>query len=65
MSATKTEVPISLRIPPETVERIDALVEGLAHLPEFTLARPNRTTIIRLALARALPLLEGEMKKKR
>ena len=62
MSAAKNEVPTSLRLPADLLERADRLAERLDKLPEFALARATRTSILRLAILRGLDALEQEAK---
>jgi len=57
------EASITARLPVDLVERMDALIPALARMPAIRVAggRASRSTILRMALERALPLLESEM----
>lgn len=65
MNAMKAESPVSMRLPLELIERIDALAERAQHLPEFSVAKPSRSSVLRLAILRGVEQLEQEAKAKR
>ena len=63
MNAAKNEIPTSLRLPADVLERADELIGRLEDMPEFKLARPTRTSILRLALLLGLEQLEAKRHK--
>lgn len=65
MSAAKNEVQIALRLPPELLERVDVLTKHVDGLPEFALAAPSRSAVLRLALLRGVAQLEHEAKRRK
>ena len=54
---------ITARLPVDLVERLDALLPALArnHAVRMTGGRASRSTALRLALEKGLPLLEVEL----
>jgi hypothetical protein len=65
-AAQKTaESPVALRLPPDLIERADLLMSKLEHLPEFSLSKPSRSAILRLAILRGLDVLEEEAKHRK
>ena len=54
------EKQLSVRLPTETVDRCDALVPVLAELPALAGFRVERASVLRLAIARGLHVLEQE-----
>jgi len=54
------EKQLSVRLPFDTVDRCDALVPVLAELPALAGFRVERASVLRLAIARGLHVLEQE-----
>ncbi len=53
--------PLNIRVSPEVIERMDALIEFLATLPNVGVQPTiTRSTVHRLALVRGLEVLEAE-----
>jgi predicted DNA-binding protein len=57
------EASINARLPAELVERLDALRPALAqhHTIRMSGGRASRSTALRMALEKGLPLLEAEL----
>jgi predicted DNA-binding protein len=59
-SRMANEKQLSVRLPTETVDRADALVPVLAELPALAGFRVERASVLRLAIAHGLRVLEQE-----
>jgi hypothetical protein len=65
MNAARFTSTIPIPLPPEVVDRADALMAHASRFPELALARISRTAILRLAILRGLEVLEQEAKPRR
>lgn len=60
------EEQVALRLPADLVERADALVNRVADDPQLAgLGRVTRSSVLRLALAKGLDVLDQETKPRR
>lgn len=59
-----TDVPVSLRLPADVLERADALVPELTKLPEgAALGRASRAAVLRAAIVTGLADMERRAKR--
>lgn len=58
------EVQLNIRIPADLAERLDAVIPILEAAPLLRAAgiRPTRSTVLRMALEKGLPVLEAEIR---
>lgn len=58
---TAAEAQVAIRLPEALVERADALIAGVAGLPEYQLWRISRSAVLRIAIQKGLEVLEREV----
>ena len=61
---TPLKVQLNVRIPADLAERLDAVIPILEAAPLLRAAgiRPSRSTVLRMALEKGLPVLEAELR---
>lgn len=61
---TTMDQPISMRLPTEVLERLDALLQYAEKDPEITIfQKPTRSSMLRLAVLRGVEVLEKQYSK--
>ena len=60
----KLEFTLPVRLTQDVIHRADALVLKVGHLPEFALSKPSRSSVLRLAILRGLPMIDADARRK-
>ena len=56
-----SEGQITIRVPQDLLDRVDALIDPVSELPEYRALRITRSVVLRLALDGGLDALEGRL----
>jgi len=56
-----SEGQITIRVPQDLLDRVDALIDPVSELPEYRALRITRSAVLRLALDSGLDVLENHL----